>query len=297
MKIHSTAVVAETATIASDVIVGPFCVIEHDAVIGPRCELASGVVVKQGCRLGAGNVVEVGAVLGGAPQHLAAGDRVGGLEIGDDNQIREYVTIHRAFQPDQTTLVGNKNMLMAASHIAHDCRIGDANILANNAMLAGHVEMGNRNYIGGGAAFHQFCRVGDLTMVGGLAKVKRDVPPFVTVDGDTGLLVGLNTIGLRRAGMSPEDRSKLKGAYRLAFRSGLTMEEKLHALAKEYPGGPAKQLWQFLSEGTRGITPDRRRSQQDSRPPITSLQNNGRQNTADNSVAGRPDILPFRKAG
>ena len=287
MQIHSTAVISPLAELASDVRIGPFCVIEAGAVLGPGCELASGVVIKAGTRLGTQNRIDVGAVLGSAPQHMGAGAEVGQLIVGSDNQIREYVTIHRAYQPGQETRIGDGNMFMASSHIGHDCSVGDRNVLANNVMLAGHVEMGCRNYIGGGAAFHQFCRIGSYTMVGGLAQVKRDVPPYVMVDGSTGLLVGLNLVGLRRAGFSVEDRKTLKSAYRLAFRSELTQAEKLHALRREFPLDPAKKIWEFLLGGTRGVLTDRRRERA-SKPPAQP----GERNTTHS-----PQIIPFRRAG
>lgn len=278
---HPSSVVSPTASIAGDVQIGPFCVIEADVVIGAGCLIASGVVIKSGVRLGRNNRIEVGAVLGGDPQHLGAGATVGDLEIGNGNMIREYVTIHRAYQPGAVTRIGHDNMLMAASHIGHDSVVGNNNILANNVMLAGHVEMGDRNYIGGGAAFHQFCRVGSYTMVGGLAQVKRDVPPFVTVDGRTACLVGLNQVGLRRAGIPDDERRLLKAAYRLAFRSGLPFDAKLHALQREFPREPAKLLWEFLAGGTRGFLTDRRSER-------TEVQSIGGTSDARSRVAAFP---------
>ena len=292
MPIHPTAVVSSLATIADDVDIGPFCVVEEDASIGAGCQLASGVVIKRGTRIGRENRIEVGAVLGGDPQHLGAGEEVGDITIGDRNQIREYVTIHRAFKPGEVTRIGDDNMLMAASHIGHDCKIGDHNILANNVMLAGHVEVESRNYFGGGAALHQFCRVGSYTMIGGLAQIKRDIPPFVMVDGGTACLVGLNRIGLRRAGMTVDDRSMLKEAYQLAFRSELSFESRIEKLKHTFPHDPAKQLWKFLEGGSRGFLQDRRGSKQlGSHSPAPKTVSESEPVTEE-----RPHILPMRRA-
>jgi len=294
---HPTAIISPSANIANDVQIGPFCVIEENVSIGAGCQLASGVVIKRGTHVGCENKIEVGAVLGGDPQHLGAGDEVGDITIGDRNQIREYVTIHRAFKPGEVTRIGNDNMLMAASHVGHDCKLGDHNILANNVMLAGHVEVETRNYFGGGSAIHQFCRVGSYTMIGGLAQIKRDTPPFVMVDGATGCLVGLNRVGLRRAGMSTEDRTTLKEAYRLAFRSSLPFESRIEKLKLEFPHDPAKQLWTFLEGGTRGFLQDRRGTKRTSEsdssaPSLTPKTVSESERTSED----RPHILPMRRA-
>ena len=295
MFIHPTSIVAPSAQLAADVTIGPFCVIEDQVQLGSRCQLASGVVIKRGVKMGSDNRIEVGAVIGGDPQHLGAGEVVGGLEIGDRNQFREYTTVHRAYQPGMLTRIGDDNLLMVSSHVGHDCLVGNRNVLANNVMLAGHVEMEDRNYIGGGAAFHQFCRVGSYTMVGGLAQVKRDVPPFVMVDGGSGCLVGLNLVGLQRAGISAAVRQDLKAAYRLAFRSGLPWGEKMTALKHEFPDAPVSQLWRFLAGGTRGSLVDRRgerRPRRDESSPSTPREtaSDGRDRSE------MPVTIPFRRA-
>ena len=265
MTIHSSSIVSPTAQIADDVEIGPLCVIESGVQIGSGCRLSSHVVIKEATVLGRDNHVDVGAVLGGAPQHLGVGKEVGGTVIGDGNRFREFVTIHRAYLPDKNTRIGNQNMFMASSHVGHDCAVGDSNILANNVLLAGHVTVGDQNYFGGGAAVHQFCRAGSLAMIGGLARITRDIPPYVLVDGTTNCLVGLNSIGLRRAGMPPEIRRELKDAYRIAFRSELPMEDRLALLQKRFPLGPAREIWQFVASTSRGVLQDRRVKKQPSR--------------------------------
>jgi UDP-N-acetylglucosamine acyltransferase len=266
VQIHPLAVVDPGAEIGRDVVIGPFCVIECGTVIGDGCVLESHVVIKQGTTLAAKNHVCEGAILGGLPQHLRMPPRVGTLVIGPENTIREHCTIHRALCEHDATVVGSNNLLMAGAHIAHDCRVGNHTIFANNSMLAGHVEVEDRAYVSGSVAVHQFCRVGGYAMVGGLARVVKDVPPYVTIDGNSGFVVGLNTVGLRRNGFSNEEISQLKGAYRLIYRSGLRWQQILERLKSEYPAGPASHFARFFAGTTRGIVAERRI------PPATTLK-------------------------
>jgi UDP-N-acetylglucosamine acyltransferase len=246
------------AKIARDVVIGPFCVIEPEVEIADGCTLESHVVIKNGTTLGPDNRICEGAVLGGMPQHVHLPERPGRVFIGTGNLIREFVTIHRALEEDDATIIGDNNMLMVNVHVAHDCRVGNNVILTNGVMLAGHVTVEDRANLSGLAAVHQFCRIGSLAMVGGHARIAKDVPPFVTVDGGTGFVVGLNQIGLRRAGFSSQDVTQLKDAYRLIYRAGLTWTEILHRLQAEFCEGPAAHYFQFVSATTRGILPERR---------------------------------------
>lgn len=258
MNIHSHALVSPKAKLGCDVEVGPFSIIEDDVEIGDGCKIASGVVIKSGTRLGPNNVVADGAVLGGAAQHVRPPAHSGILEIGAGNTLREYVTLHRALHEGGTTTLGDNNLLMVGTHIAHDCKVGDHTIFANGAMLAGHVIAEDRAYISGGVAVHQFCRIGTLAMVGGHSRVAQDVPPYVTVDGGTGLIVGLNLIGLRRNGFTAGEIAELKAAYRVIYRSGFTWTEVLQALAAQFSDGAAARFHEFLSQGTRGFVQERR---------------------------------------
>ncbi|NMC20421.1 MAG: acyl-ACP--UDP-N-acetylglucosamine O-acyltransferase [Thermogutta sp.] len=258
VKIHPSAVVSSLAAIGDDVVIGPFCVIEPETVIGDRCRLESRAVIKTGTVLGENNWVFEGAVLGGMPQHVHMPERPGKVVIGSGNVIRENCTIHRALEEEDATLVGDNNLLMANVHIAHDCRVGNNTIFANNVLLAGHVTVADRAYVSGAVAVHQFCRIGSLAMVGGQAHITRDVPPFVTIDGLSSHVVGLNQIGLRRAGYSTETIDILKAAYRVVYRSGLMWNEILEQLRTEFSALPASLFYQFLSTTTRGIIPERR---------------------------------------
>jgi len=257
-KISPLAVVSPEATIGPDVEIGPFCVIEPDVTIGEGCILESRVVVKSGTTLGPNNHLFEGAVIGGLPQHVHMPENPGRVIIGAGNTFRENVTIHRALEADEATIVGDNNLLMVNVHIAHDCRLGNLTIFANNAMLAGHVTVGDRAYVSGAVAVHQFCRIGPLAMVGGQAHIVKDVPPFVTVDGLSSLVVGLNQIGLRRAGHSSEEIRRLKEAYRVIYRSGAPWNEILARLREEFNEGLAAMFHQFLSTTTRGILCERR---------------------------------------
>jgi UDP-N-acetylglucosamine acyltransferase len=266
VRIHPLAVVDSTARIGQEVVVGPFCVIEHDVVIGDGCVLESHVVVKQRTVLGRNNHVSEAAVLGGLPQHLRMPDRVGAVVIGSHNTIREHVTVHRSLRHDHATHVGDHNLMMVGAHVAHDCRVGSHTIFANNSMLAGHVDVEDRAYISGGVAVHQFCRVGGYAMVGGLARVVKDVPPFVTIDGRSSFVVGLNTVGLRRNGFTNDEIDQLKAAYRLIYRSGLKWQQIQDRLRSEFAAGPASHFAAFFAASTRGIVAERRE------PPATTLR-------------------------
>jgi UDP-N-acetylglucosamine acyltransferase len=251
-------VVDPQAEIAANVSIGPYCIVESGAMIGEGCSLAGHVVIKAGTQLGPHNSVSEGAVLGGRPQHLRAGEQVGRLRIGEGNLIREHVTIHCGLGASDWTEVGSHNLIMVNAHVAHDCHVGNHVVLTNNVMIAGHVAVGDRAYVSGAVGIHQFCRIGQLAMVGGQAHLNRDVPPFVTVDGLSSHVVGLNTVGLRRNGFREPDVLQLKAAYRVIYRSGLAWRQVLETLQQNFPTGPAAAFYEFLSQSRRGIMQERR---------------------------------------
>jgi UDP-N-acetylglucosamine acyltransferase len=257
-SIHPTAVVSPKAVLGEHVHIGPFAVIEPGAVIGDGCRLAARVSVRSGVVLGNDNEVHEGTVLGGKPQHLRAGERVGGVQIGNANMIREHVTVHLALHEGEYTRIGDRNLLMVGAHVAHDCRLGNHTIITNNVLLAGHVTVEDRAYLSGGVAVHQYLRIGRYAIVGGLGHVKADVPPYVTVDGDSNKVVGLNVIGLRRGGFTPEEIQQLKAAYRVIYRSGLKWSNVLARLKAEFTQGPAAYFHEFLSGSQRGVVQERR---------------------------------------
>jgi UDP-N-acetylglucosamine acyltransferase len=231
MSIHPTAIVDGSARLGEGVVIGPGAVIEGEVTIGPRTEVRAHAVVKRYTTLGAGNTVHEGAVLGGEPQDVGFSGGETRLEIGDGNRIREGVTIHRATRPGAVTRVGSECFLMAYAHIAHDNRIGDRVIIANNTALAGYVEIADGAFLSGGVVVHQFCRIGRLAMIGGNSKVIQDALPFVTTDGAPSRACGLNLVGLRRAGVPAAHVRALKEGYRLLLRARLRLPDALERMA------------------------------------------------------------------
>ncbi len=226
-EIHPSAIVSESARLAEDVVVGPFSVIDDGVEIGAGCSIGAHAWITGGTVMGEGNSIGFGTIIGADPQSIgfdpATASRV---EIGSHNTIREYVTIHRSIYSGKSTKVGDKNFLMTGVHLAHDVQMGSHNSLANNVLLAGHVKMGSHTFLGGGSAFHQFIHIGGYAIVQGNAVVSRDVPPFCMAHGRNEL-AGLNVIGLRRGGFTPEERADIKRAYSLLFRSGGNLAEAL----------------------------------------------------------------------
>jgi UDP-N-acetylglucosamine acyltransferase len=258
VNIHPLAVVSPQAQIGRDVRIGPFAIVEDDVVIGDGCHLAGHAVVKNGTSLGPNNTICEGTVIGGLGQHVHCPDPTGRLQIGQGNTFREFVTVHRALKPGTTTVIGDGNYLMAAAHVAHDCRMGNNIIMANGCMLGGHVTVDDRSFVSGAVAVHQFCRIGRMAMIGGHARVVRDVPPFVTIDGISGDVVGLNMVGLKRNGFTPEQIVVLKTAYRLMYRSGLPLREMVERMTAEFSEGPAAPMVEFFHGSTRGFSQERR---------------------------------------
>ena len=266
MSIHPLANVSPEARLGVGVSIGAFASVEADVELGDHCVVASGAVVKSGVKAGRQNEFCEHAVIGGAPQHAGRPQHIGRVVIGDNNVFREYVTIHRALKPETATTVGDGNYVMASAHFGHDSTVGNNAIVANGALLGGHVSVADRAFVSGAVAVHQFCRVGRLAMVGGHARVVQDVPPFMLLDGQSGCIVGLNIVGLRRSGHTAEDIASLKAAYRLIYRRGLPWKEVLETLRVELPTEPVKQLLEFLSSGTRGFVQERRA------PPAATLR-------------------------
>ncbi len=258
MSIHPTAIVDSTARIGSGVEIGPYCIVEPDVVLGDDCHLATRAIIKVGTELGPRNTVHEDAILGGLPQHSNLPDTIGRLKIGKENTFRENTTVHRGLHHDQHTEIGDHNLVMVGVHIGHDCVIGNHTVLINNVMLAGHVTVGDRAYVAGGAAVQQFRRVGRLAAVGGYSRAVKDVPPFVTLDGNTSGVVGLNRVGLQRAGYGTDDIADLKSAYRLIYRSGLAWNEILKRLKNDFTKGPAAEFYSFFAAGKYGFMPERR---------------------------------------
>jgi UDP-N-acetylglucosamine acyltransferase len=257
MEIHPTAVVSPRAELAPGVRVGPYAVIEDDVTVGAGCEIGAHAVVKRFTILGERNRVYEHATLGGEPQDVKFGGEPSGLEIGDDNLIREYATLHRASGEGQATRVGSRNFLMVGVHVAHNCEVGDDNVFANGVALAGHITVEDHVFLSSNVGAHQFVRFGRYAMVGGKSKIVQDVLPFFTTDGNPPRVRGLNTIGLRRGGFSPGARAALKRAYQVLFRARLPLKSALAAL-EEVDDESVAHLVAFIRASRRGFTREER---------------------------------------
>jgi UDP-N-acetylglucosamine acyltransferase len=258
VSIHPMACVDSKAHLGNGVRVEAFARIEGDVSLGDDCVVRTGAVIRAGVRAGCDNEFCEHSVIGGPPQHAARPTDTGSIEIGDHNVFREGVTIHLALKAGHATQVGDHNYIMAGGHLGHDVVLGNHVIFANGSMLGGHVTVEDRAFISGGVAVHQFCRVGKLAMVGGHARVVQDIPPYMMVDGISGCIVGLNTVGLRRSGHTTAEMNELKAAYRIIYRHGLPWREVIATLREEFSAGPAASLADFLAKGTRGFAQERR---------------------------------------
>ena len=251
------AVVSSDAQIGHHVEIGHFCVIEPGVTIGNNCKFASHAVIKSGVTMGDNNRFAEGCIIGGTPQHTTAPPPFGRLHIGNGNVFREHSTVHCSLTESGATVIGNENYLMVNVHVGHDSTIGNNNVLVNNVMLGGHVIISNRAFIGGAVAIHQHCQIGSMAMVGGQAHIVKDVPPFLTVDGLTSKVVGLNLIGLRRNGLTSEEIKTLKDAYFTLYRKRMTWEEILQFFRDNYSTGHVAEMTQFLLASKRGIIRER----------------------------------------
>jgi len=253
MQIHETAVISPQARIAAGVSIGPYAVIEDSVEIGAGCEIGAHAVIKKFTTLGLRNRVYEHAVIGGEPQDVKFAGEASRLVIGDDNIIREFCTLHRAAGEGQITLVGSRNFLMIGVHIAHNCIIGDDNIFANEVALAGHIQVEDHVFLSNNVGAHQFVKMGRYAMVGGKSKIVQDVLPFFITDGNPPRVRGINAVGMRRAGFSAEQRSALKRAYRILFRTGLSLAEALAELGT-LEDDNVNHLIKFIRGSQRGFT-------------------------------------------
>jgi UDP-N-acetylglucosamine acyltransferase len=252
--IHPTALVDPGADIAADVEIGAFAVIEERVTIASGCRVEPHAQVLAGTRIGRATVVGRAAVLGGEPQDLSfdAGTE-SFLEIGEGNTIREHVTVHRSASAGGATRIGDNNFIMVGAHMGHDTLLGNNNVVANNCLLAGHVVVGDHCFLGGGSVYHQFIRVGDRAMAQGNGAFSKDIPPF-TIAALYNQLIGLNSVGLRRAGVSPQERGELRGLFAAFFRDGRRLEEVLVEVQGRDRGACADTLIAFMAApSSRGV--------------------------------------------
>jgi UDP-N-acetylglucosamine acyltransferase len=261
-RIHPTAVISPEAEVAEDVVIGPYTVIEGRVRLGAGCVLRPYVHLCGPLTMGRGNIVYSGAVLGERPQHLKYNDEPTSVEIGDHNVFREHVTVHRGTTHSWITRIGSDNFLMAHSHVAHDCQVGNRCIFANGALLGGHCQLANQVYLSGHSAVHQFVRIGRLAMLSGCSASTKDIPPFI-VQQNIDTVVGVNVIGMRRAGMTTEQIDAVRLAFRLLFREGMPLSVAVTRIEEELGDIDAvNEMLTFIRQCHRGINPMRSRGRE-----------------------------------
>lgn len=244
---------APGAEIGPDVVVGDFCLIEENVSIGARTQLEPHVFVKRWTTLGKDNQISAGTVLGTDPLDKNFSRERSYLRIGNGNRIREHYTISRGTEPESVTEIGDNNYIMTSGHIAHNCKIGSGNVICSCALIAGYVEIEDQAFISGGVVVHQYSKIGRLAMIAGNTRVNKDAPPYFLYADFNIAPRGLNTVGLKRAGIGAEEISKLKRAFRLLFRSRLPLEEALGRIEQEIPGEHTSHLIGFIRQSKRGI--------------------------------------------
>lgn len=258
MEIHQTAIVHPKAELADDVVIGPYSIIGEHVTIGQGVKVASHVVVEGWTEIGQGCVFHPFSSIGAPPQDLKYRGEVSRVTIGQKNIFREFVTVNRGtHHGGGATTIGDGNFFMAYVHIAHDCHIGHHVIMANAATLAGHITIDNHAVIGGLVGVHQFVRIGSYSLIGGCSAVGQDVPPFLCAAGYRAKLYGLNSVGLKRHGFTPERIGKIKKAYRILFRSHLVLREAIKTVKEEITDSQdVEKMIKFLEASERGVCVD-----------------------------------------
>jgi len=252
--IHPTALVNPNAVIGDGVSIGPYSIIESNVVIGEGTRIGARVTIEGYTTMGRDNEVFTGAVIGSITQDKKYKGGITYIKIGDRNKIREYVTVNPGTEEGTETVIGNDNLLMAYAHVAHDCVIGDHVTIANAGTLGGHVIVEDRAIVGGLCGVHQFVRIGYLSIIGANSKAVKDIPPFVMVDGQRAKAYGLNIVGIDRAEISSTEKRILKQAFKILFRSGLSMNSAISEIKKSLEQTPSIiRFVSFLDNSPRGI--------------------------------------------
>jgi len=257
--IHATAIIHSGASIGSKVEIGPYAVVDEHVMLGDNCWVGPHVHITGCTTLGRENRIHAGAVIGDAPQDLKYRDEPTSLMIGDRNVFREHVTIHRSNKQEEKTVVGDDNLFMAGSHVGHNSAVGNNVIVANGVLLGGHVTVHDRAFLSGNCLLHQFVTIGALALMQGGAAVSKDVPPYCIASGDNGIS-GLNTIGLRRCGMSADDRKELRRLYHRLFLRTDRLQVVLDGLGDDFESEAAQRLIEFVRTSKRGVCAHAKRS-------------------------------------
>jgi len=253
--IHPTAIVHAKASLDLTVQVGPYAVIDEGVQLGAHCLVGPHVYLTGLTTVGERNRFHAGCVIGDAPQDLKYDGAATRLRIGDRNQFREHVTVHRSSKPAEATVIGSDNFVMQHAHVAHNCQIGDRVILAGGALLAGHVTVQDGAFISGNCLVHQFTRVGALALMQGGSAISKDLPPFTVAIRDNEMC-GLNIVGLRRAEFTAAQRLELKELYHALFRSGKNLRPALAAAREKFHGPVSRVMLEFLAGCKRGVCAD-----------------------------------------
>lgn len=258
VEIHPTAIVSPKATLSDGVRVGPFCVVDEHVEIGANTALKAFVSIRNYVRVGENCSLFENVTLGGEPQDFGFKGEETWVRIGNGVTLRENVTVHRATGEGRETVIGGGCYLMEGSHVGHNVVLANDVILANKVGLAGHVQVGEKTVLGGMAGVHQFVRIGPFCMIGGLSKIVKDVPPYVTADGRPARLFGLNKVGLRRNGFDAEARQSIKSFYRALYHAGLPLREAMAILEARLAEGAdpvLARILDFAKDSHRGLTP------------------------------------------
>lgn len=254
-KVHPTALVSPRAHIGADVEIGPYSIIGDNVTIGDGCKIGPHVVIEGWTTIGKNNRIYSGAVIGNEPQDLKFKGEKTYLFIGDDNVVREFATISRGTEGGGgETRIGNGNLLMAYAHIAHDVQMGSGNVISHAAGIGGHVVIEDRVMIGGLCGIHQFTKIGRMAMVGAHSMISKDVPPYALIKGNPPKVYGVNIVGLRRNGLSPETRMEIQRAFKILYRSGRNVSQAIEEMERELPGcEEIDHFLRFLRSADRGI--------------------------------------------
>lgn len=251
--IHPTAIIDAKAQLASDVVVCPYALIEGSVEVGSGTVIQGHAVITGMVCIGRNNQIGYGAVIGAQPQDLSfRPDCLSRVEIGEGNVIREYCTIHRGTKPDSATVIGSRNLLMVGAHLGHNTQLGNDVVLANNVLLGGYVEVQDRAFVGGGSLVHQFTRIGRVAILQGSSAIGKDIPPFSIAAGRNSV-VGINSIGLRRAGFELSLRKEVREAFSLFYHQGLNASQALEKARQRSWSPEVQSFWEFAAESRRGI--------------------------------------------
>jgi len=252
-KIHPTAIINPDAKISDDVEIGAFSIIGEGVTLEKGVKIRPHVYIEY-AHISENSVVFTGSVIGTEPQDLGYKGEITGVKIGKNCQIREYVTVNRASK-EGFTKVGDNCLLMTGSHVGHNCVLGNDVILANQVILGGHVLVEQGAFLGGIMVVHQNCKIGKMAIISGFSGTRQDVPPFAKADGRPAVIAGMNTVGMKRKGLSQDDRDLIKEAYKILFHSGLNTSQALEKIAEELDSSNEhlKHLYEFIKTSKRGI--------------------------------------------